>query len=213
NSQRLESFARHVQSTRDSKHEFTFGSDNDRITSTQRYPHNPIFILGSTGTLLLEPSFTPSGTFTQRNPELSLYAQDRWSISKPLLAEYGVRADWDSIIHDWTFQPRFATTYVFNEDKTKISGGVGLVTDQTNLTSLTQSLQGQRFDQDFAPDGVTPLASPRQTAFITDARSLQTPRSVNWSLSFEQMLPFAVYFKTEYQQKRGENGFTFFNVD
>jgi hypothetical protein len=36
---------------------------------------------------------------------------------------------------------------------------------------------------------------------------------VTWSAAVERMLPFDIYLKTEYQQKRGENGFTFFNID
>src|SRR6185369_1875618 len=172
-----------------------------------------IFIIGSSNTLVHETTFTPNGSFTQRNAELSFYAQDRWNISKPFLVEYGVRTDWDSIIQDWTVQPRVAGTYTLADNKTKFSGGVGLVTDQTNLTLLTQSIQGQRLDQDFASDGATPLAPPRQTAFVTDTHSLRTPRTVNWSAALERMLPLDIYFKTEYQQKRGENGFTFFNID
>jgi len=211
-SHRLEGFARIVRSTSDRKHEFTIGTDVDGINYHQTFQRKPIFIIGSAGTLVHETTFTPNGAFTQHNSEVSLYAQDRWSVSKAFLAEYGVRADWDSIIHDWTVQPRFAGTYTFSDNKTKFTGGVGLVSDQTNLTALTQSLQGQRLDQDFAADGVTPLGPPRQTAFITDTRALQTPRSLTWSVSFERMLPLEIYFKTEYQQKRGESAFNFFNI-
>jgi hypothetical protein len=211
-SRRLQGFARLVRNTTDRKHELTFGSDVDRITYDQHFQRNPIFIIGAAGTLVHETTFA-SGTFTQHNTEVSLYAQDRWSITKPLLVEYGIRGDWDSIIHDWIAQPRLAATYTFPDTNTKFSGGVGLITDRTNLTMLTQSLQGARLDQDFASDGVTPLAPPRQTAFVTDASRLNTPRAVNWSVSVERMLPLQVYFKAEYQQKRGENGFNFFNID
>jgi hypothetical protein len=212
-SYRLQGFARLVRTTNDRKHELTFGSDVDRTNYNQTFQRNPIFIVGAAGTLVHETTFTPNGDFTQQNSEISLYAQDRWSISKPFLAEYGVRADWDRVIHDWIVQPRFAGTYTLADNKTKFSGGIGLVTDQTNLTALTQSQQGQRLDQDFAPDGVTPLGPPRQTAFVTDVHTLKKPRSVSWSLALEHMLPLDIYFKTEYQQKRGESGFTFFNID
>ena len=213
NAQRLQGFARVVRTTTDRKHEFTFGSDIDGVTYRQRFQRTPIFIIGSANTLVHETTFTPNSSFTQRNSELSLYAQDRWSLSKLFLVEYGIRTDWDSTIGDWTVQPRFAGTYTLADNKTKFSGGVGLVSDQTNLTLLTQSIQGQRLDQDFASDGVTPLVTPRQTAFVTDTHSLRTPRTVSWSAALERMLPFDIYLKTEYQQKRGENGFTFFNID
>src|SRR6266705_4501994 len=99
------------------------------------------------------------------------------------------------------------------EAKTKLSAGIGLVTDATNLSLLTQSQQGERVDQDFALDGSTPVGTPKQTSFISDTRELRTPRSLNWSVGFEQMMPFDVYLKTEFQQKRGDNGLTFMNID
>jgi hypothetical protein len=211
-SRRLQGFARVVRTTSDRKHEFTFGTDVNGINYQQRFQRNPISIIGSARTLVHETIFASPGAFTQRNSEVALYAQDRWSFSKSFLAEYGVRADWDSIIHDWTLEPRFASTYVLDDNKTKFSAGIGLITDQTNLNLLTQSRQGARFDQDFAPDGVTPLAPSRQTAFLTDPAMLRTPRSLTWSISVERMMPFGIYFKTEYQQKRGESGLTFVNI-
>jgi TonB-dependent receptor-like protein len=212
-SHRLQGFARFVRTTSDRKHELTFGSDVDGITYRQRFQRNPIFIIGQNGSLVHEITFTSPGAFTQHNTEVSLYAQDRWSVAKSLLVEYGLRGDWDSIIRDWTVQPRLAGTYVLSDTKTKFSAGIGLVTDQTSLNLLTQSSQGQRLDQDFGPDGVTPVAPPRRTAFITDLASLRTPRVLNWSVGMERMLPFDIYFKAEYQQKRGDGGYTFVNID
>jgi hypothetical protein len=135
-------------------------------------------------------------------------------VTKRFLAEYGVRGDWDEIIHDWTLEPRLAGTYMVGDDaKTKISAGVGLITDQTNLDLLTQPLQGQRLDVSFAADGMTPLGPPKSTTLVSDLQGLRTPRSLNWSAGVERMLPHQVYFKAEYQQKRGENGLAYVNVD
>jgi TonB dependent receptor/Carboxypeptidase regulatory-like domain len=193
--------------------EFKLGVDLDRITYDQLEVRHPILVLRENGTLSRQITFPGNPQFSQDNFEGSAFAQDRWSISNRLLVEAGLRYDRDSIIRRGSVSPRIATTYLLTEDGgTKLSGGVGLYYDATNLDLITRPLAGRRFDQLYAGDGVTPLGPPVTTSFQVNERSLKVPRFTNWSAGWEQKLPAQVYLDVEFLQKRGHNGFAFFNL-
>ncbi len=196
------------------RHEMRVGIDVDSIENHQFVSRQPISILREDGTLARLSVFSGPPRFIKDNFEGSAYAQDRWSPMERWVLEYGIRGDWDEIIHDAWFSPRVATTYYFDgPTMTKVSAGVGLFYDATNLDFVTRSLQGLRLDQSFAPDGVTPSGPSVPTLFQVDTTTLQQPRFLNASFSFERMLPHAVHVRLEILEKRGRNGYAFFNVN
>jgi len=196
------------------RHEMRVGIDVDSIENHQFVSRQPISILREDGTLARLSVFSGPPRFIKDNFEGSAYAQDRWSPMERWVLEYGIRGDWDEIIHDAWFSPRVATTYYFDgPTMTKVSAGVGLFYDATNLDFVTRSLQGLRLDQNFASDGVTPSGPSVPTLFQVDTTTLQQPRFVNASFSFERMLPQAIHVRLEILEKRGRNGYAFFNVN
>src|SRR5215510_4655095 len=193
-------------------HEFKFGADLDRITDNQSAARNPILILREDGTLSRQIAFDGSASFSRSNSEGSAFAQDRWSLSNRLLLEAGLRVDRDSIIRQTSVSPRIAAAYLLtNEGNTKLSGGIGLYYDGTNLDLITRPLEGPRIDQFYASDGVTRLGPPVITSFQVNEDNLKVPRFLNWSVGLEQKLPAEVYLDVEFLQKRGHNGLAFFN--
>jgi hypothetical protein len=196
------------------RHEMRFGVDLDAIDDHQFVSRQPIHIVRENGSLERLATFSGPPRFTQDNFESSVYAQDRWSPMERWVLEYGLRGDWDEIIRSAWVSPRLATTYFFDgPSMTKVSAGVGVVYDATNLDFVTRSLQGIRFDQSFAADGVTPTGLAIPTLFKVDVDSLQPPRFLNASLSFERMLPQSIHLRLEILEKRGRNGDAFFNVN
>jgi hypothetical protein len=194
-------------------HEFKFGADLDRIAYDQSAARNTILILRENGTLSRQIAFAGSASFSRDNFEASGFAQDRWSISKRLLVESGMRIDRDSIIRRVSVSLRIAATYLLTDDgKTKLSGGIGLYYDGTNLGLITRPLEGSRIDESYASDGVTRLGLPLITSFQVNESTLRVPRFLNWSVGFEQKLPADVYLDVEFLEKRGHNGFAFFNL-
>jgi hypothetical protein len=193
-------------------HESKFGVDFDRLTYNQSASRRPIFIIREDGTLSRLSSFVGGETFSRHNFEFSGYGEDRWSISKRLLIEAGLRVDRDSILSRTSVSPRVAATYLLAEDgDTKLSGGIGLYYDATNLDLITRPVAGQRLDQFFAADGRTPLGPPLTTSFQSDENNLSVPRYLNWSLGLEHKLPSAIYLDAEFLQKRGHDVLAYFN--
>ncbi|HTC95167.1 MAG TPA: carboxypeptidase regulatory-like domain-containing protein [Terriglobales bacterium] len=196
------------------RHEMRIGIDVDSIDDHQFLSRQPISIVREDGTLARLSTFASPPLFRKDNFEGSAYAQDRWSPTERWIVEYGLRGDWDETIRDAWFSPRVATSYYFDgPTMTKISGGVGIFYDATNLDFVTRSLQGVRTDQDFAADGVTPIGRPMPTFFMVNTNALQEPHFLNASFSFERMLPKAIHLTVEVLEKRGRQGFTFFNVN
>ncbi|HVI08603.1 MAG TPA: carboxypeptidase regulatory-like domain-containing protein [Candidatus Binatia bacterium] len=169
-----------------------------------------------------------SGGFsnTLYNTEASAYVEDRWLITNRLLIEPGVRFDEDQIVRRALVAPRLAGTYTLdNEGNTKFSAGIGITFDATSLGIIHQPFEGQRVDYFFEclPAGsanctVTPTdqngipapaPTPQPTTFSVNPNTLNAPRYLNWSLGFEKKLPYAIFLKLEFVEKRGSHGFAY----
>ncbi len=194
-------------------HEIRIGTDLDRITYEQTIQRTPISIYREDGTLSRQITFLGNPHFTKDNFESSTYIQDRWTATGRLLIELGVRQDWDSIIRQVLLSPRVASSLMLTGDgKTKLSAGIGLYYDETNLDLVTRSLGGIRSDVSFAADGITPLGPPAITSFQADLSSLREPRFVNWSVGIERELPDSVHLAVNFIEKRGKDGFAYVNM-
>ncbi len=161
------------------------------------------------------------------NTEGSAYAEDRWLITHRLLFEPGVRLDWDQLVRAPLVSPRLGGTYILDDEaKTKLSAGVGIIYDGTNLGLVHQPLEGERTDYFFkcvagpagpcatteptdANGNVTPEPVPVPTSFEVNRNALEAPRYINTSASLEQQLPHAVFLKLEFLEKRGTHGFAY----
>jgi TonB dependent receptor/Carboxypeptidase regulatory-like domain len=194
------------------RHELKLGVDVDRVYYEQLADRNSIFVRRRDGTLSRQIDYLNSPPFGRNNFEVSGYGQDRWSISDRWLMEIGLRYDWDQIIRDVLISPRIATTYMLKANReTKLSAGVGLYYDTTNLYSITQPMTGSRTDTFFARDGITSLMGPIQTALQVNDDALEAPRFLNWSVGIEDKLPASVYMRLDFIGRRGSDGFAFIN--
>ncbi|MBZ5551382.1 MAG: TonB-dependent receptor [Acidobacteriia bacterium] len=196
------------------RHEFKVGTDIDHVTYQQALERQPISIVREDGTLARLITFVGNPSFRRTNSEWTGYVQDRWSLSDRLLLEIGIRQDWDQIIRDVLISPRLASTYLLTPDgRTKLSVGIGLYHDATNLDFVTRPLGGQRIDETFAADGLTPLGPPVLTAFLVNEQALKAPRFLNWSIGLERTLPHSVDLGMNFIERRGTRGFAFVNTE
>lgn len=192
------------------RHDFKLGTDIDAIRYDQATVRMPILVKREDDTLARSITFAGPPQFFSNNFELGGFAQDRWLVIDRWVVEAGVRFDRDHVVRREVTSPRLATAYMLNS-RTKINAGIGIFTDATNLAIVTRPLAGERIDQFFSSDGVTPLSPPVPTVFLPNQQPLQAPRFVNWSIGVERELPAAIHLEVEYLQKRGHDGFTFVN--
>lgn len=218
------------------QHEFKAGIDVDRLTYHAAFQRTPVSFLreGQTpapGENCVTPALAgmPSpcsrysvfsggeGSATY-NVETSGYFQDRWLATNRLLIEPGLRLDWDEIVRAPLFSPRLAGTYVLdNSGNSKLSAGIGIVYDATPLFLMARPHAGQRADFFFNSLGLPvnlngmriPTPAPVLTTFSADTAALEAPRYLNWSVGFEQKLPFSLYFRADFLQRNGRRGFVY----
>jgi len=163
-------------------------------------------------------TFAGGDHHTTYNSEASAYIEDRWSINDRLLIEPGLRLDWDQIVRQNLVSPRLAGTYVLgNSGNSKLSAGVGLVYDATDLILIARPFAGQRSDYFFDSAGApidlngAVISGPRSfpTSFTVNRNNLQAPRFLNWSVAVERKLPKAIFLKAEYLRRIGTHDFVY----
>ncbi len=200
--------AHHWEGTHDAK----LGLDLDHIGYNQDQTRAPVSYLREDGTLDRQTTFAQSAPFTMHNAELGAYIEDRWQTKDGLLLEPGMRFDWDEIIRRPLVSPRLAAVYApGGENTTKISAGVGLYYEHTQLDYLAQTMAGIRYDTYYESDGVTPTGPAQETAFTAKDASLREAYALNWSLGAERRLPWSIFAGANFLQKRTSHLFTFAN--
>jgi hypothetical protein len=193
-------------------HQVKAGVDLDRIRYNEDESRTPVSYLREDATLDRQSVFAPAAPFTLHNAELAAYLEDRWQITRLLLVEPGLRLDWDEIVRKPLLAPRVAAVYAPGAAKgTKISAGVGLYYEHTDLSYLAQTFAGVRSDTYYQADGVTPSGPAMESTFTMTRGSLEAPRAVNWSLGVEQNLPWSLIAGVNFIHKRTTRLFTFAN--
>lgn len=198
------------------RHDFETGFEVNHIGFDETYTRAPISYLREDGTLTRESTFPFTPAFVRHNVETGGYLQDRWASKSKLgglLIEPGLRFDWDEIIRRPLFAPRLAAAWTPPglASRTKISAGVGLYYEHTQLEYLTRALAGLRTDTYFAPDGVTPVTPPLLTTFQADESTLHETHTLNWSVALEQKLPGQIFLNAGFLQKNTNDGFVYAN--
>ena len=197
------------------RHDLEAGVDLARIDFDENVARSPVSYLREQGTLLRRSIFPQQAPFTRHNFETGAYFQDRWLAHSGLLIESGLRFDWDEIIRRPLFSPRVAATWSppGAEPATKLSAGIGLYYEHTQLEYLERALAGVRYDTYYAADGVTPVSGPLDTTFIANNASLKQSRALNWSVAIQRKLPGSIYAAASFMQKRTSNGLVYANQD
>ena len=195
------------------RHDLRAGLDLDHVTYDQNQTRTPVSYLREDGTLLRQSVFAPAPAFTLHNAETGGYFEDRWRPAKGWLIEPGLRFDWDEIVWRPLLAPRVAAVYSppGDERKTKISAGIGLYYEHTQLEYLAQTFAGVRYDTCFQAECGMPVGQTQKTAFTANESLLHAPRALNWSVGAERELPWGIFAGANFMQKRTSNVFTFAN--
>jgi len=194
------------------QHDFKFGADLDQISFGEESSRSPVSYLREDGTLLRLSSFPSQPLFTRQNADVGAYLQDRWQIHSGLTIEPGLRFDWDQIVRSPLYSPRLAAVFApGKEPATKVSAGVGVYYEHTQLQYLEQAFAGLRNDTYYATDGITSLGPSEPTTFLATYPTLRAPRVLNWSAAIEQKLPASTYVTLDYIHKHETGAFVYQN--
>lgn len=199
------------------KHDLKAGLDLDHIRYDQDQARAPVSYLREDRTLDRQSVFAPAAPFSLHNDEIGAYLEDRWQMKKDLLIEPGLRFDWDAIVRRPLVAPRIAAVYAPSGgdsptgSSTKISAGVGLYYEHTQLEYLAQTFAGVRYDTYYEADGLSPTGPAQLTSFTASDGLLRAPRALNWSVGVERKLPWGVFAGANFLEKRTSDVFSFAN--
>ncbi len=155
-------------------------------------------------------TFAGNGLLGRENFEVAQYVQDRWAPREGIMIETGLRAEWDEVVRDVLWSPRFSVAYAPKwMGETKVAAGFGVFHDELTLSTLTQNQDQISLSTFFLPNGE--VRGPVETAFLVNDRALRVPRYRTASFSVERKLPLGLYGKASYVHKVGSGGFTFVN--
>jgi len=193
------------------QHSVKAGIDLGHIGFDESVTRAAVNYLREDGTLLRQSTFPATAPFDRHNLELGVYAQDRWTPRTGLLFEPGIRFDFDEIIRRPLFAPRLSVVYAppRANGKTKISAGIGLYYEHTQIEYLTRAFAGIREDTYFAVDGITPTGPPLETTFTADYGALREARALNWSVGVEQKIPGSIFVAANLIRKAVTDQFTY----
>lgn len=206
------------------RHDLKVGLDLDRLAYNPIIQRSPISYLRigapppPPGVTCIQVSPSPCSRYTlfqpgpraeRHNGEISTYIQDRWSPTERLVVEAGLRYDWDEIVADSLVSPRLAGSYLLDRSgNTKLSAGIGVFYDATNMVLVARPYEGRRIDYFFNSQGFL-SSPPLVTSFTVDQGLLREPRFLNWSLALQRKLPLEIYLEAEFVQRHGTHGFVY----
>ncbi len=194
------------------RHVLKMGADLDQVQYGQNASLAPVNYLREDGTLIRQSTFPQTANVSGTNHDFGAYLQDEYSPAARWLIEPGIRFDHDQISGRSVVSPRIAMTYAFGGDSmTKISAGIGLYYDHTQLELIERAQQPPRMDTVFGLDGVTPVGPPVETVFTYPPGNLRLPRTLNWSVGLERKMPKQIFLRVNFLQKRTSDQFTFVN--
>jgi hypothetical protein len=182
-------------------HQVTLGASVDRVIFDGTTSRSPILFLDQNSALLRQINFQNVPFFSLSTLESGAYIQDKWSALERITVETGARWDHDSFTGRDFYSPRVSAAILASRaSETKISGGIGVYYDRTNLSIVSQAFEGSRVDEFFPPQQLTIPA-----LFQASPTQLAMPRFINWSLGIERRLPWQAYLRVDYISRHGDH--------
>jgi CarboxypepD_reg-like domain len=159
----------------------------------------PVTLIGSTGAPIERISFTAPTSFTIDQSETSWFVADRWTASKRLTLDLGMRFDSDTVTSSTHAAPRAGFVFALTRDgKTLLKGGAGLFYDRVPLIIPTL---------DRLPDRTVSMETSGGTVSNSVAYSnqlkgnIQNPHSSSWSAELDRQVSESLSLRVAYEQR------------
>jgi hypothetical protein len=193
-------------------HQIKVGVDIDSVNYWQDVRRTGYMYLRADNTVSRSVAFGGTGIAGVSNSEAAWYVQDSWRLRPNLLIEAGLRQDWDRLLGNINLSPRLGFSWAPPRlESMKISGGYGIVYDQTSLRVFSRPHDQYSLTTHYSSDGLLAYG-PAISVFATGAGPFKTPRYRNWNLGVEHRFARDVYARFQYIGRRGSDGLTYYNT-
>ena len=159
----------------------------------------PVNIVGVAGHPLERIEFSPASRFSIDQNEAAFFVGDKWTASKRLVFDLGLRFDRDSVANTIDPAPRAGFVLSLTGDgNTLLKGGAGLFYDRIPLNIPAFPYYPQRTVLDLDPAG----RIVRSTGYANQITGhLHDPRSVAWNLEIDRQVTSSLLIRGSYQQR------------
>lgn len=183
-------------------HTFLGGGNVSSVDLTQTAARGEIqTYLSDDTTLSRVTTFTGEPRFRVANTLVGGFVQDSWALGPHVLAQVGVRADWDRLFQAALVQPRAALNYMpFANDRAKFSVGWGMYDIPLNLSVIGQTFDQAQVDTLYFYGS---QCEPPQTACTSGAAMSRFVLPAGGLASLKQ--PYFGIWSAGYQQRVGGN--------
>lgn len=181
-------------------HDVKFGVDAKLKGESLLYSARPVDILRADGTLVRRIDFAQAPRISAHNDEYAGFVQDRWSISRTVSMDLGVRYEDQRIADATLLAPRAALVWAPGSGATTIRGGAGVFYGTLPLNLRAFGQYPARTITQFAPDGtvtgklhLTNLLLGLDTPDVASARDADeqhaiVPQTVAFNLQVERTI-------------------------
>jgi Carboxypeptidase regulatory-like domain len=154
-------------------HTISGGANLSSVELAQTATRGEIQALRANLTLDRLTTFAGSPDFYVSNTLAGGFVQDSWSPNKHVVAQVGVRADWDRLFQAALVQPRVAVNWMpFGDNRGKFSIGWGMYDAPLNLSVIGQVYDQQEVDTLYNAAGTAPMQGPATSRFVLPAGGL-----------------------------------------
>ena len=187
------------------RHQLKIGVDVDRVNYWQDFDRTGINIYDQYGDLVRQTIFEGSGVASQPDSEVSWYAMDDWKPRGNVMVEYGVRQDWDRLLHRAALSPRVSAAWApFKSKNTKFTAGYAILRDAVPVPLWVRPRDQYSINVFYD----APLPTVVETYEIPNP-NLKFPYFQAWTAGMEQRLAKKLVLKLNGIHKRGENGLVY----
>jgi hypothetical protein len=159
----------------------------------------PVNIVGVAGYPLERIEFSPASTFSIDQNEAAWFVGDKWTVSKHLAFDLGLRFDRDTTAGSINTSPRAGFVLTLPGDgKTQLKGGAGFFYDRIALDIPAFPYYPNRTVLQLNPVGQV----QQSTTYLNQiTSSLHDPRSEAWNLELDRQVTSNFLLRASYQQR------------
>ena len=188
-------------------HELKIGGDISHRDYAGNSRSRPVFLLRPDGSLAERIDFQDAGSLGASDTDVSVFAQDHWSLNSQLALDMGLRYTGQTSGRSGIFAPRLGAVYSPSENgKTIFRLGIGTFYDRVPLLGADFRQNPTRVVTFFDPSG-TPTGSPTvlRNEYVkfddghpSDGQLASTPRNLTWNVEVDQEVRRGVVLRVSF---------------